>query len=243
VSPLDLHEVRHGLAIVQWGFRLVAGAVVAWASLTVFAAIYPSQDSERWDVLLLFGYSGCLSLLSAFAGVIVGLHGRVCCLDTPPEMPVARVRIRPALLLEACGLLSGLVNAGVGCAVVAGAITMPVEVFQAVFGFAAVLCVAGRAFFVAYTFALARAVELRPAPRPSLAAVMLIVTGSTAVTTAVGLQLTAGHRPLTFDELLPVVVTFSGAVCVFSFLYTYGRWLRRLREAVSEYDRPPAEHL
>jgi hypothetical protein len=93
----------------------------------------------------------------AVIGMVVATVGRMWCLETPAEWPIARSRIRLAVILDGCGLLSGLLNAGVAYAARIGSITIPLEVLWSVFGFSLILLVAGRVFFHAYLRSLAKA--------------------------------------------------------------------------------------
>jgi hypothetical protein len=175
-------------------------------------------------------------------GLLVGSIGRVLCLCTPPELPVARARIRLAVLLEGCGLLTAVVNGGVIAATIAVNVNhIPYEVRYAVLLFAGVLFAAGRAFFYPYSLALAKAVDMKPATRPSVAALIVIVTGSTVFATAFSQAQTRGRLPSMLTEMLTAGGAFVGMLCVFGTLYVYGRWLRRLREAVKQFNSRPAE--
>ena len=82
--------------------------------------------------------------------------------------------------------------------------------------------------------------DMKPTPRPTVVPLMLIVTGSTAVSASVGLQLTDSSRPLTLTESLVAGGAFVVAVWVFGILYSIGRWFRRLREAVTQFITRPA---
>lgn len=230
--------------MVHWGFRLIACGVVASAVFVVLTSILwlSHRDVERWDLFFLVLGSSCILACSSAVGILVGFIGRTSCLDTPSELPVARARIRLAVILEGCGLLSSAVNGGVVWANNTSNITLPVEVLYSVFWFAFALFVAGRAFFYAFTVALAKAVDMKPAPRPSVSVLMMVVTGATIVATAVGLQLTGGSRPLTHTEIPTTAATFVAALGTFGALYAIGRWHHRLREAVTQYNTCPVEH-
>ena len=60
---------------------------------------------------------------------------------------------------------------------------------------------------------------------------------------AVGLRVITGNRTeLTFQEIVIAGVAFVVALCTFGTLYAIGRWLRRLREAVTQFNARPVEH-
>jgi len=218
--------------LVHWGFRLVAGGVVASAVCVMLV----------WDPLSFTIISGCLLIAGTLVGGIVGSLGRVRCLDTPPAFPTARGRIRLAVILEGCGLLSGVVNLGVGWAVATWKITLPVEVWCVVFLFAFVLFVAGRIFFYAFTVALAKGVGMKPTTLLSAVAVMMIIMGSTVTASAVGLQVIAHNRTEPIFQGVPIAgMAFVVALVTFGTLHAIGRWFRRLREAVTQFNTRPVE--
>ncbi len=168
-SP-DLQRVSRGLALVHWGVRLIAGAVVTAAALFVVITLvsFGSGAGGLGSVIAL----ALLMFLISFpigTGILLGAIGRVLCLRTPPELPIARARIRLAVILEGCGLLTAVVT-GVVAAVAngAGPIRLAYEVLYSVLVFAVVLFAAGQAFFYAFSVALAKAVDMKPATRPSL---------------------------------------------------------------------------
>lgn len=232
MSQFALLEVRHGLMLAHSGFRMRAGAVIASAVCVLFL----------WDPFALTVASGCLLISATVVGGVVGFLGRAHCLATPPEFPVARARIRLAVLLEGCGLLIGVVNLGVGWAVTTWRVPLPVEVWCSVFPLALTLFVAGRVFFYAFTVALAKAVDMKPAAQPSVAPVMAIIMGSMVMASAVGLQVIAwSQTEPTLHAILIAGGTFLAAVGVFGTLYAIGRWYRRLREAVTQFNARPAE--
>lgn len=235
MPPQDLSEVGRGLAIVQWGFRLVAGAVWLVAVLIVLVATIEARGGQSWVILIGLIPLGASAVgLSAPLGVLVGFIGRVRCLETPPELPIARTRVRLAALLEGCGWLSGVVNCGVAWATAVRSISVPWEVVHAVFGLSFVLFLAGRVISFAYLLALARSVDATPPADSPLLTLMVVVTASTMVFSSVGLLLTSnGHVPLKPEQMVTMGVTFVGTLGVLTGLSVYGRLLRRLREAIT----------
>jgi hypothetical protein len=236
VRPPALLEVSLGLTLVHWGSRLVAGAVVAACAGVILAAVTDARHHTFGFELLLFAVA-VLASCAVGIGTLAGFNGRVGCLETPPELPVACVRIRLAVVLEGCGWLSGVVNLGIAWATAVGSITVPWEVIHAVFGLFFVLFLAGRVFFFAYLRALARCVDYARSAGSPLPAIMVVVTAATMVATSVGLLLTSnGHSSLTADRMAAMGGTFLGTLAVLAGLYLYGRMLHRLRRAVAEHN-------
>jgi hypothetical protein len=233
MPPPDLSEVGRGLAIVQWGFRLVAGAVWAAGAGVILAAV-TDAGHHTYTLGLLAGGVTALAACALMLGAVIGMHGRERCLDTPRELPAARARIRLAVLLEGCGWLSGVVNLGVAWATGVGSITLPWEVVHAVFGLSFVLFLAGRVFFFAYLRALAKSVDFTPSTGSPLLAIMVVVTASTMVATSVGLLVTSdGYGSLTPGRMAAMGGTFLGTLGLLIGVHLYGRMLRRLREAIA----------
>lgn len=244
MQPPDLLRVSRGLALVHWGFRLIAAGVILTA--VIFAvntglrffhrqAPFDLQDLLHSTYLYcnFFWGLGFLIVPPIVIGILVGSIGRVLCLRTPPELPIARARIRLAVLLEGCGLMTAAVNGGVIAAtILANSNNIPYEVRYAVLWFAVVLFVAGRAFFYAFSVALAKAVDMKLVHRSSVAALVVIVTGS--MVSFAGLLLLGGTRTLT--EVLTAWGAFVVALCVFGILYVYGRHLGRLRAEVKQFN-------
>lgn len=241
MPPPDLSEVGRGLGIVHWGFRLITGAVVVACVGVVLAAVTDARH-HTYALELLLAANFALGSCAVCVGVLIGFVGRVRCLETPPELPTARVRVRLAALLEGCGWLSGIVNAGIAWATAIGSIRLPWEVLHAVFGFAFLLFLAGRVFFFSYLRALARSVDT-PVPASSpLIAIMVVVTASTMVSTSVGLLITSnGTVALSPGRMATMGGTFLGTLAVLTGLYLYGRTLRRLREAVNRHEARQAD--
>jgi hypothetical protein len=194
-----------------------------------------NSHAENWGLFLLAAGGGCCATVLAVIGIVVATIGRMWCLETPAEWPIARSRIRLAVILDVCGLLSGLVNVGVAYAANTGSITMPPEVLWSVFGFSLILLVAGRVFFVAYVRSLARALGKSTKTRLSIGAVVVIVLPAFAVPLTVSLYLIVDpHTPLTGEGILAVMGLFVVAAVVLTGLYAYGSLLRRVREAVRQ---------
>ncbi len=144
-------------------------------------------------------------------------------------------------MLQACGLLTAVVNAVVATVADPRAIWLPSQVLLAVLVFAVVLFAAGKAFFYAFSVALAKAVDMQVSHRPSVAMVTLIVCGSAVIATLLSLEITEGKALSTLTEVLTAGIAYVVAVCVFGTLYVTGRYLRRLRAAVKEYNIRPAD--
>lgn len=239
MPPPDLSEVGHGLAVVHWGFRLVAGVVVTAFALVVLTALFNlSINSLEFGYLdLMVGVLGLCALGVAF---LLGMVGRERCLDTPSELPVARVRVRLAVALEGCGWVSGVVNSGVTAVDLLGLASVPHELLYAVFGFALLLFLAGRAFFLAYLGSLARSFGvplLSPLPTGTL---MILVTSSAIVGTCVGILFANGSPP-TGGQLGLAAVCFAVVLGVLCAMDNYGRLLRRVREATTQFNTRPME--
>jgi len=246
MNPPAVLRVSLGLALVHLGFRLIAAAVILTAVIFVVHVLF--DFSWAWTPSYL--YLGMVMILLALIpipiviGILVGVIGRLFCLRTPPELPTARARIRLAVLLEGCGLLTALVNAVVVWAIwtingypgAGGPSTVPDEVVFGVYLFAVVQFAAGQAFFYAFSVALAKAVGMKLVHRPSVAALVVIVTGSTVFAAAYSLAGTRGRFPSTLTEMLTAVGANVLALCVFGTLYVYGRHLRPLRAAIKEYN-------
>lgn len=244
MKPPAVLRVSLGLALVHWGFRLIAGAVILAAAIFVVHVLF--DFSWGWTPSYL--YVGMVMILLAVIpipiviGILLGVIGRLFCLRTPPELPVARARIRLAVLLEGCGLLTAVVT-GVVAAVAngAGPIRLAYEVLYAVLVFAVGLFAAGRAFFYTYSVAVAKAVDMKLVHRPSVAALVVIVTGSTVFAAAYSLAGTRGRFPSTLTEMLTAAGAMVLALCVSGTLYLYGRHLRPLRVAVKQFNAQPAD--
>jgi hypothetical protein len=243
MPPPDLQRIRLGLALVHWGFRLIAGAVI---SLAVVFAITGLLEPFKPGICFY-----CCLLMVVFVipipiaiGILVGVIGRPFCLRTPPELPIARARIRLSVLLEGSGLMMAVVNVAIAYIVAycTNALSKTV-VLQAVFAFAILLLIAGRIFFLAYTVALAKAVDMELTLFPSVTACLVIVSCSTIFATADWLSSTRGSPPFTLDQVLWAGGVGGAVLCVFGILYVYGRYLRRLREAVKQFNTPPAKEV
>lgn len=248
MPPPDLLGVSRGLTLVHWGFRLIAATTLAVAALLV--VFFSFDCSQGWKPSYLYAALLFLLLLGIPTPTIIGtlilFTGRLLCLRTPPELPTARTRIRFAVILEGCGLMTFLLNWVVAQAYgpAAGrAQVLPNEVMYGVYLFAFALLAAGKAFFYAYSVALAKAVDMQVSHRPSVAVVTLIVCGSGVFATLFSLVNTQGKTLSTLTEVLTAGLAFGVAICVFGTLYLYGRHLRRLREAVKRFNTPPAKEV
>lgn len=244
-SP-DLLRVSRGLAVAHWGVRLITGTFLASAAILVVFVLFDFSRGWTRD----YFYIAMLGILIALiptgiaVGVLVGFIGRPFCLRTPPELPIARARIRLAVLLEACGLTTAVMFIPFAFMLRWATGVFPNEVVAyPVFAFSFVLFIAGRVFFLTYTTALAEAVGMQVSHRPSVAMVTLIICGSAVIATLCSLGITGGKSLSTLTEVLPVGIVFVVALCVFGTLYQYGRHLRRLREAVKRFNTPPAEEV
>jgi hypothetical protein len=139
--------------------------------------------------------------------------------------------------LEGCGFLMAVVNGGFAFAVSWLTNALPnTVVLQAVFAFSVLLFIAGRIFFLAYTVALAKAVQMELTLLPSVAALLLIVTGSTVFATAYLLAVTRGSGTITPFHALTAGGAGVAVLCGSGILYVYDRHLRRLREAVTQFN-------
>lgn len=229
MKPPDLLEVSAGLRVTHIGFRILAWAVLLSALTTAVHAIVHYLDSW-FDFLAMAGGGCCVTPLS-IVGTLVTFSGQLRCLDTPAELPVARSRIRLAVILEGCGLLSGVVNLGVA-AVYSGSRTVPLEVLWASFVFSLVLLVAGRVFFLAYLLAVARAAGQYVTFRPPIAVVMVIVSFAAVVAVVVNIKLPADIQA---RGLIVMGGCFVGVTVTLTGLYVYDHLLRRVREAVERF--------
>lgn len=235
-------RVSRGLAVSHWGVRLIAGAVVTAAALLDISGLLTHFG---WlNSMIVFCAIMILWILTPIPiaiGILVGVIARVLCLRTPPELPIARARIRLAVMLEACGLMTAVLNIPFAFMLRWATGGFPDLVMGAVFACSIVLFIAGRVFFLTYTTALAKTVGMQFSRRPSVTMVLVIVAGSTLFAAACGLWGNYGREPNTLFRMLGAGVAFMVAVCVFGTLSVYGRHLRRLRAAVKQFKTRPAE--
>lgn len=245
MPPPDLQRVRLGLALVHWGVRLIAGAVVTAAAVYAMSVLLTTVGwLHSGFVLAAFIILSVLTPVPIVIGILVGVIGRPFCLRTPPELPIARARIRLSVLLEACGLTTALMFIPFAFMFRWATGVFPDEVVAyPVFAFSFVLFIAGRALFLTYTTAVAKAVGMQFSHRPSVTMVLVIVAGSTLYAVACVLTGNYGTNPITYSDLVPAGIVFVVALCVFGTLYLYGRHLRRLREAVKQFNTPPAKEV
>ncbi len=245
MPPPDLQRIRLGLALVHWGFRLIAGAVVTAAALYAMSVLLACIDEKNSNIVFIAAMIlPILTPVPIVIGILVGVIGRPFCLRTPPELPIARARIRLAVLLEACGLTTAVMFIPFAFMLRWATGVFPNEVVAyPVFAFSFVLFIAGRVFFLTYTTALANAVGMQFFHRPSVTMVLVIVAGSTLFAVACVLTGNYGRNPITYSHLLPAGIVFVLALCVFGTLNLYGRHLRRLREAVKRFNTPPAKEV
>ncbi len=243
MQPPALLRVSRGLALVHWGFRLIAGAVISLVAVFAVTGLIEPFNHGICFVCSVLMLTFVIPIPIAI-GILVGVIGRPFCLRTPPELRIARVRIRLSVILEGCGLMMALMNGALAFTVAYVNNVLPYsEVVMAVFAFSIVLFIAGRVFFLTYTVALAKVVDMKLVTRPSGAAILVIVAGSTVFGTALCLASTRGRVPITLFEVLTAGGAMVVALCVFGTLYVYGRHLRRLRAAVKQFNIQQVEHV
>lgn len=222
---------------------MIAGTVFTAAALFVMSVLLTSIGWLNSG----FGFVTVMALpiltpIPIVIGILLGFTGQVLCLRTPPELPIARARIRLAFTLEVCGLLTAVLNIPLTFMFGWATGVFPNNlVTAAVFAVSFVLFIAGRVFFLTYTTAIAKAVGLQFVSRPSAAAILMLVAGPTIFATAYSVVETCGKEPITPFEVQKAGVAFVVALCVLGALYVYGRHLRPLRVAVMQFNTRPAK--
>jgi hypothetical protein len=163
--------VAKGLRWVFTGAWLTPGVIVAAVCLLCCAAGVPGLSGLGAFLavgLTLLGLAGVATFVSPV--------GRLMCLATPEDAPVARTRIRLAVIFESCSVLSGI--SGI---VVAIADLIPTEFEIVGVGFSLVTGVIARLFFLLYARSLAEHIgatdEATTAKTIFHAALGLIVSG------------------------------------------------------------------
>jgi hypothetical protein len=240
------HAIARGLKTTRLGFTLAVfltlGYVLAYLGIGL-AFVVNFLRYNSWAGYVYVGVLGLLAL-GALAGMIVGFVGRCRCLATPDEWLVARTRIRLAVLLEACGWLSGLGNFFAAWAIALRWIPLPMIAAGITAGLSVLMLVLGRVMFLRFARAVSDTLGDEPLARQAARSLVLFVT--TVACGVVGFALfqasfnIPGSAPLktTSGAVGFGLWVAAGAVGLVG-LFVYDRLLGRLRVAVVETNRVP----
>jgi hypothetical protein len=229
-------SVARGLKLARLGMWWVVVTVTA-ATLGLFAGGMPPfvnmlgkfPNAREMYLYSLIGIA-CL----APVGFVIAFVGRCFCLASPPELPPARARVGLAVLLEACGWLSAVVNVAVGTAIAFRVVPLPMIAVAVTGGVSLLLLAAGRVQFLRYTRSLAD--QVAPTlTRPSARSLALFVTTVACVALGFGFYQLANHSPpaSSLGYALSGGFIVTAVVTGIAHLFVYGRLLRRLRQAVN----------
>jgi hypothetical protein len=237
--PLD--RVARGLTLARIGFRLAGplGGLCLLANLVSnHSGISNLVLYYRWPR---YTYIALLALLGlgSLAGWIGGFVGRCRCLATPEEWPVARTRIRLAVLLEACGWLSGLANVAVAFLIGFGVLPLPVITVGVTVGLSVLMLAFGRVMFLRFARAVADRIDDEPLAREAARSLVLFVT--VVACWAGGFALLLASSTLAGSTSVATVSVATGfglwiaaGGVGLAGLFVYDQLLGRLRTAVVE---------
>jgi hypothetical protein len=237
VGP-SLRAVDRGLRLNRVGFRVVTACVLFAPAAYLIGFVTHSAVDWLTQPLVILLTEGALVLsgCAAVVGLLVGVVGRCCCLAAPPEFPTARGRIRLAVLLEVCGWLSGLTNAGVWAATAMLWIVVPDAVLLAAGGLSLPLLVAGWGTFLKYLESVGELVGDRPLARRADLTLLLFVSVLFASVFGAFL-IVCPTAPASYDFFLTTggsLLLSAGGVGLFG-LGVYGGLLRGLYQAVRRF--------
>ncbi len=230
---------------------LIGAQVIGWSLAAAFALVcggagvlsgFELGPLAGW----LFGGLFFTTLSTVVLGRVLCAVGRWVCLATPPEATTARARVRLVVVLETCGLLSGLTTIGLAFS----GLPIPPELGLTGMGFCVVTTVSARVMFFHFARAVADCIAVDSTAqdalrlfRVSLVAVGAVVVGSLLL--ALGNSLSVGDVDrIPLRALSCVAVGLLLAVAFFLGLYLLaGHFMLTadLRRHLSRYTPPPAD--
>jgi hypothetical protein len=231
--------VARGLKLIHVGLvttmLLAVGYVLALGIVGTLTAQF-----VRYHPWVGFAFVGVLTLiaLGTVAGMLTGFVGRCRCLATPEEWPAARTRIRMAVLLEACGWLSGLANFAAAWGIATRWIPLPMIAAGVTAGLSVLMLVLGRVMFLRFARAVADALGHEPLARQAARSLVLFVTlvacGVIGFALLQASYILPASAPVTTVSAALGMGLWVAAVAVgLAGLFVYNRLLGRLRTAVA----------
>lgn len=235
-----------GLRLMQFGAQLIGWALAsAFAIGCGGAAVVSGLELGQfagWVVSGLF----ITALGTAAVGRLLCAAGRWVCLASPPEAPAARARIRLVVVLETCGILSGITTLGLACS----GIPIPSELGLAGFGLSVLSIVLARVFFFHFVQAVAEGIptDTTATSARRLFRISLVAIGAVVV----GVMLFPLGSSIPAEEAIRqrvcgcfyAVGGLSVSLALFLGLYLLAghfMLLADLRREVADYTPPPAD--